>query len=144
MNPNKYSISLADGVDLNKLKYPIPQGVIRLHVYEARDLKKADFNLVGKGKSDPYCCLYVGAQKFKTRVIQNTLNPQWDEYYEVVSFYGWNDIMTFPHLQAIVEHKQGMFIDIDVMDQDPGEDDEIGSKSIDVQMIANQGIMDTV
>ncbi|CAD5122689.1 DgyrCDS11099 [Dimorphilus gyrociliatus] len=126
VNPNKYSISLGHGIDLNKLKYPVPQGVIRLHVYEARDLKKADFNLVGKGKSDPYCNIYVGAQKYKTKVINNTLNPQWDEYFE-----------------AIVEHKQGMFIDIDVMDQDPGEDDELGSKSIDVQMVANQGLMDT-
>ena len=34
------------------------QGVLRIHVVEASELKKADFKIVGKGKSDPYCKIY--------------------------------------------------------------------------------------
>ena len=30
------------------------QGVLRVHMVEAKDLKKADISLTGKGKSDPY------------------------------------------------------------------------------------------
>lgn len=31
-----------------------PQGVIRVKILEAKDLKKADIGFTGKGKSDPY------------------------------------------------------------------------------------------
>ena len=30
------------------------QGVLRIHVLEAKDLVKADIAVLGKGKSDPY------------------------------------------------------------------------------------------
>jgi len=30
------------------------QGVLRIHVVEAKELEKADISLMGKGKSDPY------------------------------------------------------------------------------------------
>ena len=34
------------------------QGVLRLHIVAAKDLKRADINLIGKGKSDPYVKIY--------------------------------------------------------------------------------------
>lgn len=37
------------------------QGVLRIHMVGAKDLKKADINLFGKGKSDPYVKL-IGKQ----------------------------------------------------------------------------------
>lgn len=38
--------------------------------------------LVG-GKSDPYAVLRVGTQVVTSRVIDDNLNPTWDEVYEV-------------------------------------------------------------
>ena len=35
-------------------KFFTSQGVLRIHVTEAKELKKADISLTGKGKSDPY------------------------------------------------------------------------------------------
>lgn len=36
-----------------------------------------------EGKSDPYALVRVGTQTFCSRVINEDLNPQWGETYEV-------------------------------------------------------------
>jgi Ca2+-dependent lipid-binding protein len=38
-----------------------------------------------EGKSDPYALVRVGTQTFCSRVIDEDLNPQWGETYEVRS-----------------------------------------------------------
>lgn len=66
------------------------QGVLRVHVIEARHLMKKDISMLGKGKSDPYAVVTVGAQEFKTKVIDNNVDPKWDYWCEVsgiVSFF---------------------------------------------------------
>jgi len=60
-----------------------PQGVLRVHVVEAKDLMKMDIGMLGKGKSDPYAIVTVGAQVFRTPIINNTVNPKWDYWCEV-------------------------------------------------------------
>ncbi len=37
-----------------------------------------------KGKSDPYTVLRVGNKQFKTKTIKGTLNPHWNEVFEVI------------------------------------------------------------
>lgn len=44
---------------------------------------KKDIGMLGKGKSDPYAIITVGAQTFKTKIIDNTVNPKWDFWCEV-------------------------------------------------------------
>lgn len=55
------------------------QGVLRVHVFEAKDLERKDVT----GKSDPYVILNVGAQECRTHVIKRELNPKWDYWCEV-------------------------------------------------------------
>lgn len=64
---------------------PSPQGVLRIHFIEAQDLLGKDKFLGGliKGKSDPYGVLKVGTQLFQSKVIHETVNPKWNEVYEV-------------------------------------------------------------
>lgn len=50
---------------------------------EAKNLMKMDIGMLGKGKSDPYAVVTVGAQQFKTDVINNNINPKWDYWCEV-------------------------------------------------------------
>jgi Ca2+-dependent lipid-binding protein len=57
--------------------------VLRVHVVEAKQLMKMDFGVLGKGKSDPYAIITVGAQQFRTDTIDNTVNPKWDYWCEV-------------------------------------------------------------
>ena len=51
----------------------------------ARDLAAADTQMVGSGKSDPYALVYWGGRKVgETAVVQNDLNPRWDQSFQVV------------------------------------------------------------
>lgn len=54
-----------------------------MHVVEAKHLMKKDIGMLGKGKSDPYAVITVGAQEFKTKTIDNTVDPKWDYWCEV-------------------------------------------------------------
>lgn len=51
-------------------------GVVRLTLWEARDLKNVE--TVGGGKSDPYVRIKSGVQiRAITEVVDNNLNPEW-------------------------------------------------------------------
>ncbi|BFZ22451.1 hypothetical protein BsWGS_25490 [Bradybaena similaris] len=124
--PNRYPIKMVEGLDLNKLRYPQPQGVVRIRVIEAKDLIQADIGLTGMGKSDPYCKIRVGAKQFKTKVIQNSLCPVWDETFEL-----------------IVDSADGQLLYIDVFDEDPGiMHDDLGSISLDLHQLKETGYED--
>lgn len=75
--PNKISIPLVKDLSKYDLKFIPPDGVLRIFVAEAEELMRADVKLIGKGKSDPYCVLKVGAQIFQTQVIKENINPNW-------------------------------------------------------------------
>lgn len=55
-----------------------------MHVIGAKHLMKKDVGILGKGKSDPYAVINVGSQEFKTKTIQNTVDPMWDYWCEVL------------------------------------------------------------
>ncbi|KAH6657518.1 C2 domain-containing protein [Truncatella angustata] len=55
-------------------------GNLRVDVLDASDLPAADSN----GKSDPYAKFeFNGQDVFKTKTQKKTLNPQWNEYFEM-------------------------------------------------------------
>ena len=62
-----------------------PQGVVRVHLLEARDLVAKDTYMMGlvKGKSDPYATLRVGNRQVKSKTVKENLQPRWNEVYEV-------------------------------------------------------------
>lgn len=81
------TFSVLDDCSLQTPPPPSFQGVVRVHVLEARNLVAKDTYLRGlvKGKSDPYTIVRVGNQHFKTKTIDNCLDPKWNEVYEVES-----------------------------------------------------------
>ncbi|KAL8343284.1 hypothetical protein RB598_004568 [Gaeumannomyces tritici] len=55
-------------------------GTLRVDVLDAANLPSADSN----GKSDPYCKFELNGQDvFKTKTQKKTLNPSWNEFFEV-------------------------------------------------------------
>ena len=60
-----------------------------MKVIQCKDLPDTDrglFNLVHKDKTDPFVTGTLGGTRiFKTRVIDNKLNPEWNETFSVGS-----------------------------------------------------------
>lgn len=125
--PNKLPIILNDGVPALSLKMPEPEGVLRIHVVEAKDLMKKDISVLGKGKSDPYAIVSVGAQQFRTQTIDNTVNPKWDYWCE-----------------ALVHADSGQQLQIVLNDKDAGGDDELlGRATVEISSVTKKGEIDT-
>ncbi|KAL0979782.1 hypothetical protein UPYG_G00189590 [Umbra pygmaea] len=91
------------------------RGIVSISLIEARSLQPMDAN----GFSDPYVKFRLGHQKYKSKKIPKTLNPQWREQFDF-------------HLYE--EH--GGFVDITVWDKDAGKkDDFMGRCSIDLSQL---------
>ncbi|KAK6918464.1 Synaptotagmin, SMP domain [Dillenia turbinata] len=88
-------------VDTSELELK-PQGKLKVTVVKANDLK----NMEMIGKSDPYVVLHIRPLfKVKTKVIENNLNPVWDQTFELIA-----------------EDKETQ----SVFDQDIGQDKKLG------------------
>ncbi|KAL2079692.1 hypothetical protein ACEWY4_025436 [Coilia grayii] len=94
------------------------RGIVSISLIEARGLQPMDSN----GFSDPYVKFRMGHQKYKSKTIPKTLNPQWREQFDF-------------HLYE--EH--GGFIDITVWDKDTGKrDDFMGRCQIDLCQLTRE------
>uniref|UniRef100_A0A8C7MSJ8 Multiple C2 and transmembrane domain containing 1 n=1 Tax=Oncorhynchus kisutch TaxID=8019 RepID=A0A8C7MSJ8_ONCKI len=94
------------------------RGIVSISLIEARDLQPMDAN----GFSDPYVKFRLGHQKYKSKTIPKTLNPQWREQFDF-------------HLYE----EQGGFIDITVWDKDAGKkDDFMGRCSVDLSPLSKE------
>ncbi|XP_027052448.1 extended synaptotagmin-2-A-like isoform X2 [Pocillopora damicornis] len=123
--PNRITVPLTD-VDPYELKYPMPDGLLRIEVLEAKDLIKKDIGIISKGSSDPYVILRVGAKTFRTKTKDSTVNPIWNEVFE-----------------AFVDNSHGQKIKIGVFDEDKASDDEsLGTVEADIGTIVQQGNVD--
>ncbi|KAJ0110491.1 hypothetical protein Patl1_00309 [Pistacia atlantica] len=92
-------------VDTSELELK-PQGKVTVTVVKANNLK----NMEMIGKSDPYVVLYIGPLfKVKTHVVDNNLNPVWNQSFELIA-----------------EDKETQSIVFEVRDQDIGQDKRLG------------------
>jgi len=87
-------------------------GILFIHLIEARHLIIADVI-----SSDPYAVFQVGPQKVKSKVIQSSLNPVWNE-----------------HLQLCVNGLNNT-LSCDLYDEDLKNDDFLGSCKIDLKIL---------
>lgn len=92
-------------VDTSELELK-PQGKLTLTVVKASGLK----NMEMIGKSDPYVVLSIRPLiKVKTKVIDNNLNPVWNQTFELIA-----------------EDKETQSLIIEVFDKDIGQDKRLG------------------
>uniref|UniRef100_A0ABI7ZPF6 Extended synaptotagmin 1 n=1 Tax=Felis catus TaxID=9685 RepID=A0ABI7ZPF6_FELCA len=128
--PNRLLVPLVpDLQDVAQLRSPLPRGIIRIHLLAARGLGSKDKYVKGliEGKSDPYALVRVGTQTFCSRVINEDLNPQWGETYEVM-----------------VHEVPGQEIEVEVFDKDPDKDDFLGRMKLDVGKVLQAGVLDNL
>ncbi|KAL1274732.1 hypothetical protein QQF64_027546, partial [Cirrhinus molitorella] len=94
------------------------RGIVSISLIEARDLQPMDAN----GLSDPYVKFRMGHQKYKSKTIPKTLNPQWREQFDF-------------HLYD----EQGGFVDITIWDKDAGKkDDYMGRCQVDLALLSKE------
>uniref|UniRef100_A0A3Q0RJ75 Multiple C2 and transmembrane domain containing 1 n=1 Tax=Amphilophus citrinellus TaxID=61819 RepID=A0A3Q0RJ75_AMPCI len=94
------------------------RGIVSISLIEGRTLQPMDAN----GLSDPYVKFRMGHQKYKSKTISKTLNPQWREQFDF-------------HLYD----EQGGFVDITVWDKDAGKkDDFMGRCTIDLSLLSKE------
>ncbi|KAK9448882.1 C2 domain-containing protein [Limtongia smithiae] len=90
------------------------QGILMITMVDGTSLPAAD----RRGKSDPYCVLELNGEKvFKTKVIKKTLNPTWNESF-----------------QMPVSSRISAKLELKVYDWDmgPADDDFLGGSLIDI------------
>uniref|UniRef100_A0A8C8SLZ6 Extended synaptotagmin-1 n=1 Tax=Pelusios castaneus TaxID=367368 RepID=A0A8C8SLZ6_9SAUR len=115
--PNRLLVPLVpDLQEAAQLRSPLPRGIVRVHLLEARDLQSKDKYVKGliEGKSDPYALVRVGTQVCTSRVVDETLNPKWNETYEFV-----------------VHEVPGQELEVELFDKDPDQDDFLGRMKLD-------------
>ncbi|XP_058132301.1 multiple C2 and transmembrane domain-containing protein 1 isoform X8 [Dasypus novemcinctus] len=94
------------------------RGIVSITLIEGRDLKAMDSN----GFSDPYVKFRLGHQKYKSKIMPKTLNPQWREQFDF-------------HLYE----ERGGIIDITAWDKDAGKrDDFIGRCQVDLSALSRE------
>ncbi|XP_042351179.1 extended synaptotagmin-3 [Plectropomus leopardus] len=125
--PNRMCVPLIDQVKVDQMRFPLPRGVVRVHLLEARDLMAKDTYMMGivKGKSDPYATLRVGNRHFKSKTIKENLHPRWNEVYEFV-----------------VHEAPGQELEVEVFDEDTDKDDQLGSFNLDFGEVKKEVEMD--
>uniref|UniRef100_A0A803T503 Extended synaptotagmin-1 n=1 Tax=Anolis carolinensis TaxID=28377 RepID=A0A803T503_ANOCA len=115
--PNRLLIPLVPDLhEAAQLRSPIPRGIVRVYLMEAKDLQSKDKYIKGmiEGKSDPYAVVRVGTQVFTSKVIDENLNPKWNEMYEF-----------------IVHEVPGQELEVELFDKDPDQDDFLGRMKLD-------------
>uniref|UniRef100_A0A8C3M6W2 Uncharacterized protein n=1 Tax=Geospiza parvula TaxID=87175 RepID=A0A8C3M6W2_GEOPR len=124
--PNRITVPLKKNMNIAHLRFPIPQGVIRVHLLEAENLVQKD-NFLGaiRGKSDPYALLRVGTVQYRSKTISRDLNPIWNETFEFV-----------------VHEVPGQDLEVDLYDEDPDKDDFMGSLLISLVDVMNDRTVD--
>ncbi|KAG2633082.1 hypothetical protein PVAP13_2NG286700 [Panicum virgatum] len=101
--PHRLVVPLGVNVDTSDLELK-PQGKLSVTVVKATSLKNKELI----GKSDPYVKLYVRPMfKVKTKVIDDNLNPEWNETFEL-----------------IVEDKETQSVIFEVYDEDKLQQDK--------------------
>uniref|UniRef100_A0A8C5IC01 C2 domain-containing protein n=1 Tax=Gouania willdenowi TaxID=441366 RepID=A0A8C5IC01_GOUWI len=94
------------------------RGIVSISLIEGRGLQPMDTN----GFSDPYVKFRMGHQKYKSKTIPKTLNPQWREQFDFNMY-----------------EEQGGYVDITVWDKDAGKkDDFLGRATIDLSLLSKE------
>uniref|UniRef100_A0A8C9XCI6 Multiple C2 and transmembrane domain containing 1 n=1 Tax=Sander lucioperca TaxID=283035 RepID=A0A8C9XCI6_SANLU len=119
-NPQQKMQTIQESMRLSDVhrKAQLWRGIVSISLIEGRSLQPMDAN----GLSDPYVKFRMGHQKYKSKTISKTLNPQWREQFD---FHMYDE--------------QGGYVDITVWDKDAGKkDDFMGRCTINLSHLSKE------
>ncbi|KAK8718375.1 hypothetical protein V6N13_045611 [Hibiscus sabdariffa] len=103
--PHRIVVPVGTEVDTSELELK-PEGKLTVTVVKANDLK----NMEVIGKSDPYVVVHIRPLfKYKTKVVDNNLNPVWNQTFELIA-----------------EDRETQSLTVEVFDEDIGIDGRLG------------------
>eukprot|EP00903_Cladosiphon_okamuranus_P007574 g7348.t1 len=115
--PVKMVIPILYEQDILALSNPTPTGVVQLTIVGCDKLRSADIG----GKSDPYVSVKLGLQQhMKTDVKSRTLNPRYDETFDLLVYERSVEVMEF----EVFDHDSG-----------PSDDDLLGSCQLPLSVL---------
>uniref|UniRef100_A0A3Q2WBF0 Extended synaptotagmin-like protein 3 n=1 Tax=Haplochromis burtoni TaxID=8153 RepID=A0A3Q2WBF0_HAPBU len=125
--PNRMCIPLIDKVKGDQMRFPLPHGVVRVHLLEARDLVAKNTHVMNlmKAKSDRYATLRVGSTHFKSKTVKENLFPKWNEVYEF-----------------IVHEAPGQELELELCNEGADKDDCLGRYNHDFGEVKREKQMD--
>ncbi|MGH0152270.1 UNVERIFIED_CONTAM: hypothetical protein FKN15_075603 [Acipenser sinensis] len=104
--PRRYTVPLVPDLNILPLLFPMPMGIVRIFLIEAKELMRSDLC----DESDAYTVIHLGEQTWRSTTIFNSQNPQWNEIFE-----------------AAVHEANGQILEIAVYDEDNvKKDDSLG------------------
>lgn len=128
--PNRIAVDLnaEDDTDRTDIKYQDPIGVLQLTILRAQGLTACDVSLFGNRSSDPYVVVTLGATRWHSPTINQSLNPVWGEDGKGVT-------VDLPF------HSPSQLVKFEVWDADvASSDDLIGTKSqVELGSLIDQG-----
>lgn len=77
--PHMKGMSLKRGHDIFSLTHPFPEGVLRVTVWECKDLLAVDSHWFSKDSSDPYAEISLGDQKFNSSTVIKNTSPKFGD-----------------------------------------------------------------
>ncbi|XP_013767204.1 extended synaptotagmin-3-like [Pundamilia nyererei] len=125
--PNRMCIPLIDKVKGDQMRFPLPHGVVRVHLLEARDLVAKNTHVMNlmKAKSDRYATLRVGSTHFKSKTVKENLFPKWNEVCEF-----------------IVHEAPGQELELELCNEGADKDDCLGRYNLDFGEVKREKQMD--
>ena len=108
--------------DENGIQDPKDGGILAVKIIRAKELIKTDLI----GKSDPYAVIKHGAQKFTTKVVKNSLEPEWN--YEA---------------QVTIPDQGDNAVTIELFDSDKiGKDKSLGSITFNTSQVVREKVIE--
>ena len=108
-------------INSSKVEEIACKGILRVTLVKGQNLEKKDLF----GKSDPYATIQVGDNKYKTKVVNNNQNPEWNRDFDIC-----------------VDGNENASVHIEVFDKDTfGKDDSLGMVNVEIGKLMQAGEM---
>ncbi|XP_055341823.1 extended synaptotagmin-2-like [Paramacrobiotus metropolitanus] len=80
VTPHALQIYIAQNYASHDLEIDLPLGIVRIHLIDAFQLEAADLH----GVSNPYVEFTYGNEVFVSPVVEDSLSPTWNHFYQIV------------------------------------------------------------
>ena len=141
--PNRLIIAFMNDIDINQLRFPKPDGILRIDIIEAKNLPKHDYSiLLPRHSIDAFVMINIGQYKFKTHTHKST-NPKCYETFEVpIEESNTQQLQVTTREKLILQITKISRFKISVYDADINSDDYIGTLNIPIESIKTHELLD--